>query len=178
MFSVASRRAIQVSQERFYVNSFIEWLNRTRRSRFEVISEPNPPEAIIKSNKTIRWIEVGSAFWNVDYARDLNTYAALGERHCPMVEGACTGMDSEFASRFVSIVKKKLEKTSYVPVLKEYGQGYLIVPIYYPFLDRNTVSSMKDLWSQAVVSNLNCFRGIYIAYPLLGQIKFSRWPMR
>lgn len=175
---MTNRREIQKSQERFYVQGFIKYLNCACRSNFKVESEPNPPEAIVKSNNTVRWIEVGSAFWNEDYARDLSTYATPGERHHPMTEGPYTSLDSEFASRFVSTVKKKLEKTSYLPFLEQYGQGYLIVPIYYPFLDRNTIASMKGLWLQAAISNLNCFRSIYIAYSSVGEIKFSRWPMR
>jgi hypothetical protein len=65
---MVGRRPVQQEHERAYVDHFITWFNRAYRTNFKVIDEPNPPEAIIRSSRTTRWIEVSTAFWSNAYA--------------------------------------------------------------------------------------------------------------
>ncbi|MBE0434234.1 MAG: hypothetical protein IBX56_00340 [Methylomicrobium sp.] len=173
---MADRRPIQQAHERAYVDQFITWFNRAYRTDFKVISEPNPPEAIIRSSRTTRWIEVSTAFWNDAYAKDLYSFATPGEEHKPIGYGPYHEMDSAFAEKFVSVVRKKLEKQSYRPSFESYGQGYLIVPIKHPWFDAQTVRLMKDAWVHSTINDLGCFRSVYIAFQSKNGIKFSRWP--
>jgi hypothetical protein len=143
-----------------------------------VVEEPNPPEAIISSPRTTRWVEVGTAFWNEAYAQDLYSYATPGEEHKPVSNGPFKGMDKRFAKSFASVLKKKLEKTSYIPWRDRYGPGYLILPIKHPWFDRTTVGIMKEVWRTCTVKDIGCFRSIYIAFPSLGRIGFKRWPIK
>jgi hypothetical protein len=87
-------------------------------------------------------------------------------------------MDQEFAKSFVSVLKKKLEKRSYVPWRDRFGPGYLIVPIKHPWFDRMAVQEMKEVWKTSVVTDIGCFRSVYIAFPSLGNIRFYRWPIK
>ena len=81
---MANRRPIQQAHERAYVQHFLDWFNRAYHTDFKVVSEPNPPEAVIRSSRTTRWVEVSTAFWNEAYARDLYSYATPGETHRPL----------------------------------------------------------------------------------------------
>ena len=175
---MANRRPVQQAHERAYVDHFLNWFNHAHRSKFKVISEPNPPEAVIRSSRTTRWIEVSTAFWNDAYAKDLYSYATPDEVHKPVGSRPFREMDNNFAHNFVSVVKKKLEKKSYVPWQTKHGPGYLVIPIEHPWFDQQTVSSMKAAWESYKINDLGCFRGVYIAFPSRNEIKFSRWPIK
>lgn len=173
---MADRRPIQQAHERAFIDHFLDWFSRAYRTDFKVVSEPNPPEAVIRSSRTTRWIEVTTAFWNEAYAKDLYSYATPGEEHKPVGPGPFQGMDNAFARSFVSVVKNKLEKQSYVSSRDQYGPGYLVVPMMHPWHDGQTVGHMKDAWAASTVNDLGCFRSIYIAFQLQNAIRFSRWP--
>lgn len=175
---MTDRRPIQQAHERAFVDHFLAWFNRAYRTDFKVVSEPNPPEAVIRSSTTTRWIEVTTAFWNEAYAKDLYSYATPGEEHKPVGPGPFQGMDNAFARSFVSVVKKKLEKQSYVPSRDQYGTGYLVVPIKHPWFDGQTVSHMKDAWAASTVNDLGCFRSVYIAFQSQNTIRLSRLPTK
>src|SRR5436190_150469 len=96
-----SRRAVQEAHERFNIQVFLDELNRRHRSSYRVISEPNPPEAIIQSKKKTSWVEVTSAFMNRQFAEDTWTFATPGETHRPMKRDVIAGPDAQFAANFV-----------------------------------------------------------------------------
>jgi hypothetical protein len=173
---MADRRPIQQAHERAYVDYFLSWFNHTYHCKFKVVSEPNPPEAIISSSRTTRWIEVSTAFWNKAYAQDLYSHATPDEKHMPVGPGPFQDMDREFAQNFVSVVKKKLEKKSYLMWRDLLGRGYLLIPIMHPWFDGHTVKLMRDAWEVCSINNLDCFRSIYIAFHSLNKIRFTRWP--
>lgn len=140
------RRAIQRAHERAQVEAFITWLNSRYGARYEVVAEPNPPEAIIRSGRTTRWVEVTDAFWSDAFAQDEYSYATPSEKHKPIGNGPFVGPDAQFAARFVDAVRKKLEKTSYLPSVQAYGPGYLVVPIMYPLFNSHSLWYMKQAW--------------------------------
>ena len=175
---MADRHPIKKAHERFYVDQFLKWFNCAYRCDFRVVSEPEPPEAIISSSRTTRWVEVTTAFWNQAYAKDLFSYATPGEGHKPIGSGPYEGIDKQFARSFASVVRKKLEKKSYIPFRDEYGAGYLIVPIKHIWFDGHTVTLMRSAQQEHPVNDLGCFRSIYIAYPSLNEIRFRRWSVK
>lgn len=169
------RRAVQEKHEQFQVGLLIQELNRRHRASFQVISEPNPPEAIIQSGKTKRWVEVVTAFWTDAYARDLNSYATIGEEHKPVGRGPFMKMDEEFAPRFIAAVKSKLEKQNYIPIFEEYGRGYLLVSIHNPFFDNATLQLIEEEWKSSKISHSGCFRSVYITYRTFVGYKVKLW---
>jgi hypothetical protein len=175
---MVDRRPVQQAHERFFVEQFLNWFNSAYRSNFQVVSEPNPPEAVIRSSRTTRWVEVSTAFWNSAYAQDLYSFATPDEEHKPIASGSYHNMDRNFVSKFVSVVKKKLEKTSYVRWRDKYGPGYLIVPIKHPWFDGETVRLMKKAWADCAVNDIGCFRSVRIAFPSRNEIRFFRWPKK
>jgi hypothetical protein len=173
------RRPVKQAHERFFIEQFLNWFNSTYRSNFQVVSEPNPPEAVIQnSSRTTRWVEVSTAFWTSAYAQDLNSFATPDEEHKPVASGPYRNMDQIFALNFVSVLKKKLEKTSYVPLRDKYGPGYLIVPVKHPFFSGETVRLLKKAWVDCSVNNTGCFRSVRIAFPSRNEIRFFRWPKK
>lgn len=169
------RRAVQEQHERFQVGLLIEELNRRHRAHFQVIKEPNPPEAIIQSGLTTRWVEVVTAFWNDAYAKDLNSYATAGEEHTPVGGGPFMDMDAKFAPRFIAVVKSKLEKQNYTPFLKQYGPGYLLVSIHNPFFDDDTLQLINEEWESAEINHSGCFRSVYITFRKYNGYNVKRW---
>lgn len=158
---VSSRRLVQIDHERFVVSTFLNEINRRHRSTYRVVEEPNPPEAIIRTGRITRWVEVTTAFWNDAFAKDVFSYATPGEMHKPISEGPYVGPDAMFARRFVSVVKQKLEKASYEKVRAKYGKGYLVVSIQYPLFGRDTGVFMQRAWAEQTINDRGCFRSIY-----------------
>jgi len=174
--SEAKRRSVKKQHERAVVQDFLEWLNARRGTQFKVIEEPDRPDAIIRSTRVTRWVEVTDAFWTEDWAKDLYSYATPGEEHKPVESGPYTGMDESLASHFVQVLVNKLKKRSYLQSLEKYGPGYLLVPINHPLFNVRTVWEMKDLWrAKQPVQNLGCFKDVYFAFPTAKGQVFRKW---
>lgn len=169
------RRAVQQRHERFHVQLLIEALNKRHRANYKVVAEPNPPEAIIQSGRTTRWIEVVSAFWNSAYARDLYSHATAGETPRSVGDGVFMNMTPEFARNFAAAVRQKLEKASYESCRDEHGPGYLVVPILFPFFARDTLPFIQREWRSQPVHDRGCFRSIYLTYQVWNTYAVSRW---
>lgn len=169
------RRRVQELHERFNVNLFLKEFNVRYHADFKVIEEPNPPEAIIQSKSTTRWVEVTTAYLNDEYAIDLNTYAVKGEKHQPRQQVADINPDDQFAKQFVKVVIKKLEKPTYEPFFRKYGKGYLIVSIKDPSFGQGTLSAIQHVWDEVRVLDNGYFKSIYIVYPVFNAYKVSLW---
>ena len=172
---VNRRREIQEAHERFVVGLFLDYFNRCYHTDFKVVDEPNLPDAIIKSKKSVRWVEVTTAYLSKEFAIDLNSYATKDEIYKPIEQGLLVEPDAKFAAQFVGVIKQKLEKSTYEPIREEYGQGYLVVSIQYPLFDARTLSYIRSLWDQIQLNNTNCFKSIYIVYRTYNGCKISRW---
>ena len=169
------RRPIQQQHERAYVSSFVNWFNREYHTDLKVDSEPNPPDAVLRSSSgSTCWVEVSSAFLNEDYAKDLYSFATPGEPHKPNCNRPVQEPDNNFAQSFVCVVEKKLEKQSYIPCKKLYGEGYLVVPIMSPLFNEQTIQPMKAAWEASVstVKDLGCFSSVYIFFGSNDPIEF------
>lgn len=169
------RRRLQVLHERFNVNLFLKEFNARYHADFKVIGEPNPPEAIIQSKNTTRWVEVTTAYLSKEYAVDLHTDAVKNEKHQPRSKDVSFEPNVSFAKQFVSVVTKKLEKSTYEPFFKKHGKGYLVVSIQNPLFDQRTLATTLDIWNKSQVSDQGFFKSIYIVYPVFDHYKVSLW---
>lgn len=107
---VNSRRSVQEAHGRFTIRKFLDELERRLCARYQVIAEPNRPEAIVTTGRTTSWIKVTTAFLSARPAKDLCSHAAPGETHVNAGGGVYVGPDAQFASNFVDVVQMKLEK--------------------------------------------------------------------
>jgi len=172
---VNKRRHVQEQHERFNVKLFLKEFNTRYHADFHVIDEPNPPEAIIRSKLTTRWVEVTTAYLNQAYAIDLNTYAVKGEKHQHVDDQVILNVDEEFAKHFVRVVKKKVEKLTYAPFYQQYGKGYLVVSIKHPMFSQKTLAQIDCLWDQSPALDKGFFKSVYIVYPLFDGYKVALW---
>lgn len=172
---VNNRRAVQEAHERFQVGLFLDQLNRRHRSAYTVIEEPNPPEAIIRSGKRVSWVEVVTAFWSEEFAKDVWTYATPSETHAPMSGPVHVGPDAAFSARFVQAVHSKLQKATYQPAFQKYGPGYLVVAIQYPLYNRQTMRFMREAWAASQAQDRGYFRAIYLTYRVFQGYRVTRW---
>jgi hypothetical protein len=172
---VNKRHCIKKGHDKFTINLFLESFNFRYQSQYKVVAEPDPPEAIIQSGQKKRWIEVTQVFWKEELARDIYSFATEGEKHKPMAYGVFLGPDAEFAHNFVSVVKKKLEKETYLPFREKYGKGYLIVAIQYPGFTNGTFRYMEQAWCSRLINDLGCFRSIYLTYRDYDGYKIKKW---
>lgn len=88
-------------------------------------------------------------------------------------------MDKIFAARFVTVLRQKLEKSSYEKYRDKYGEGYLILRMFTPFFGAETVHLMREAWSTATpeIEDRGCFRSVYIAFKSLNGLTFRRWQL-
>jgi hypothetical protein len=170
---VTHRRATQEAHERAKVKRLVDELNRRHRSNYKVVATPNPPEAIIETHGRKSWIELVTVFMNRRAAEDEWTFATPGNRHKPAPDEVLIEPDAQFARSFAHEVRKKLEKTSYVPVREQYGPGYLAVSIQYELFDLATIRAMRKEWQATGIRDLGCFRSIYLIVWLGGRSLLS-----
>jgi hypothetical protein len=169
------RHAVKRDHERFQVELLLEELNRRHRSNFAVISEPDPPEAIIRSNRTTRWVEVVTVFLNDDFARDVNSFATAGETHYSISGTLIAEPDEQFSRKFVAVVCAKLEKKNYEEFRESHGPGYLLVSIQNPFFGDDTLAMTNEHWRASKLHDLGCFRSIYLTYRIERGYRIRRW---
>lgn len=169
------RHAVKQAHERYQVGLLLRVLNNRHRSCYVVISEPEPPEAIIKSNRTTRWVEVVTVYLNTDFAKDVNSFATEGETHHSSSGQLIVGPDEQFSRNFISVVRAKLEKKTYEEFRDLYGPGYLLVSVQNPFFGDDTLVTIAELWRAANISDLQCFRSIYLTYRVAQGYRVKRW---
>ncbi|MDE2429098.1 MAG: hypothetical protein KGM99_10240 [Burkholderiales bacterium] len=172
---VNKRRVIQEAYERFTVHQFLNYFNRCHHTQFRVIAEPNPPEAIIQSAHTTRWVEVTTAFWSEEFAKELYSAASGGAHYMPVSDDLFIEPDAQFAAQFASVIKKKLEHASYEAVRDQYGRGYLLVSIQYPLFGAQTFHFMRRALADLRIHDRACFRSAYLIYEVAGSYQVTRW---
>lgn len=169
------RHAVKQAHERYQVRLLLEALNNRHRANYVVVSEPEPPEAIIKSDRTTRWVEVVTVYLNRDFAKDLNSFATEGETHYCSSGKLIVGPDEQFSQSFISAVGAKLEKKNYAEFRDRYGPGYLIVSVQNPLFGKDTLLTISDHWRALTIDDQKCFRSIYLTYRAGSEYKIQRW---
>lgn len=172
---VNNRDLIKKAHEKFQANLFLEYFNHRYHTNFRVISEPDPPDAIIQSKNTTRWIEITTAYWSTEFAKDVNSYVTKDEIHKPIHDGGYACPDALFAINFVDVIKKKLAKIEYKKFAKSYGKGYLVVSIQYPLFDVKSLRYVHKEWQKSFVIDAGCFKSIYIVYRSSEGYKVKLW---
>jgi len=159
-----NRNEIKEAHENSVIESFKKYcasLNRT----IEVISKPEPPDAIITINGSMTWLEITDAFFSRELAESITTHVADDKSHKPVPEEKrfCIEPDEQFSSILESVIVNKYDKDSIGDVYKQYGSGILLVGIINPFSGaRELVSTEKKKILEAVKSKEKRFNDIYL----------------
>jgi len=175
----SSRQIIQAQHEKSVVEAFLSWWKINQCEDLNVLHWPPhqvPPEAILKSSSRTTWVEVTDCFDSDDWARDRYSYATPQETHIPMSMESID-MDERLARRFVALLKKKLEKSSYDQVKSEFGRGYLVICMDSPWFEPSVITnymiplSAKESWSDVRGS----FHEVYLCFRSMGKKHFVKW---
>jgi hypothetical protein len=150
--------------------------NRIHNLSLSVISQPDPPDAILSDGLITTWMELTDAFFSPEWARDLNSYAT-DEQHKPMAKGLYMNMDAQLASAFCEIVIHKYQKSSYKPFIAEYGPGILVVGLESPWLGDDTIDEIDREWaSRGNLDISETFSHVYIGYRNASGNHAFKWP--
>ena len=128
----------------------------------EILSKPEPPDAIIAINGQKTWIEITDAFITPEHARSLTSHVAEDKEWIKSTPGLINVDD--FSETLKGVIKEKYNKDSIQRVYREYGSGILIVgcfsPFHYPIQENleELISTIKDIHS----SNEQVFNEIYL----------------
>ncbi|MBT3191180.1 MAG: hypothetical protein HN341_01365 [Verrucomicrobia bacterium] len=170
------RRPIQDKHEQFLIDEFIRWWSSRTGETFQVVSRPDPPEAIVRSDCRTTWIEVTDAFHSPEWAADLYSHAAPDEEHRPMGPGPYVGMDEQTAARFAALLKIKLSKQSYAEAHTQYGRGILLVGMQSPWFDGETCEMMRAVCNKTDWStDQGYFSHVFISFRSLNRQEFEEW---
>ncbi|MFZ3119521.1 MAG: hypothetical protein WA159_14530 [Variovorax sp.] len=171
-----NRAAIQDAHEIAVLRAALTEHNRLHGLTLELLSRPDPPDAILSDGKTTTWLELTDAFFSPEWARDLSSYAA-SEKHIPMRSGPYMDMDALLAAKVCELICRKAAKSSYKPFISKYGPGILVVGLESPWLDDETLCEITRKWAGLGNPNISgTFSQVYLGYRDREGNKVMAWP--
>ncbi|MCW1979701.1 hypothetical protein [Xanthomonas campestris] len=136
--------------------------NKLHGSVLEIISRPDPPDAVLSDGSTATWTEHTDAFFSGDWARDLTTYAAVVV-HRPMEQRGYFEPDAQLAAAFCKCVLDKDGKATYSASIVKYGQGIFVIGIESPWLDDGTIREINEAWTELGTPDISgIFAHVYL----------------
>ncbi len=171
-----SRRATQEAHERFNVSVFLDEMNRRHRSTYKVVSEPNPPEAIIKSKVKTSWVEVTSAFMNRAFAEEAWSYATPGEKPSRCQRAYLSGPTRTLLRTLWTSFPRSSRKLPTRHLEINTVLAILVVSVQYPLFNDRTPHYMRRSWKKATINDQGCFRSIYLIIRRYAGYQVSIWP--
>jgi len=158
------RNEIKNAHECSVLDSFKKY-RESLNNIIEIISKPEPPDAIITINKNTTWVEITDAFFSGELAKSITTYVANDKEHksVPKEKRYCIDPIGQFSSILEDVIVKKYDKGSIGKVYNQYGSGILLVGIINPFSDtKELVNIEKQRIFQAIKSKEKRFNEIYL----------------
>lgn len=128
------RKEIKNAHEKSVLSSFKEFKEKNGDT-LNIISQPDPPDAIIEINGKKSWIEISDAFLSPELAKSITSYASDDKTHIPVPKDKrlVIDPDRQFSSILRKVIINKYTKSSIGKVFSEYGGGILLVGIINPF---------------------------------------------
>ena len=144
------RREIKNVHEQAVLNNFKHYLLNLGKI-LEVLNNPEPPDAIVKIDGKINWIEITDAFLNKEMAESITSFLAEDKPHkaVPTKIRKVYCPDMQFNEILPETIQKKYIKNSIKKVRDEFGRGILLVGAHTPF------SSARDICETERSSILN-----------------------
>lgn len=126
------RRALKAKHEQAVLDGFKKHLERCGH-KVSVISQPDPPDAIIEVDGQRTWLEITDAWLDREFARRITTSAS---DDIPTFKGS-SHRYGDFVERFeqevLRVVQQKLNKKSLSTHAQINGPGTLLVGIFDAF---------------------------------------------
>ncbi|MCU8083840.1 hypothetical protein [Shewanella sp. SM23] len=130
----------------------------------EVISKPEPPEAIVEIDGKQSWIEITDAFLDIAHAKGLTSGAADDVEHISDSGRLILEPDDTFRASLLAVIENKYDKKSMQKVASAHGPGILLVGIFTPFNSAGAVSKEEKMNVKNLVESksLPIFSHIYV----------------
>ena len=134
------RREVKNTHEQAVLKNFEHYLLKLGK-HFEVLNNPEPPDAIVKINGKINWIEITDAFLSKELAESITSYLAedKSNKAVPAKSREVYEPDMQFSEILSVTIQKKYNKESIKKVRDKFGRGILLVGAHTPF------SSARDI---------------------------------
>lgn len=156
-----SHRDLNSIHESAVLDSYKNFLS-SQGKVLEVIDRPDPPDAIVKIDGVVTWIEITDAHFSHETAISITSHAADDKVHIPS-KGALVGdSDSITNERVESTIKAKLQKKTMQSIATSNKPGILLVGLYGPFFDIFEVESNFSDEFKAELKAQNIFSSIYV----------------
>lgn len=136
---------IQQAHELAVIQDGLDAHNLRFNLSLKVVSQPDPPDAMLSDGSITTWMEVTDAFYSTEYARHLSTHNSI-KGHKPMAKGLRGDVDEDVAVEFCNALAKKVGKTSYIPLIQKYGPGILVIGVETPWYNEFTLEAIDQEW--------------------------------
>lgn len=146
---------------------FGNYLNQNGHS-FELLEQPDPPDAIVKIDGQITWIEITDAYLNHEFAESITTFAHPKKLHKPVPHNKriIVEPDEQFSQIIVNIIQKKFTLPTLQVCYEKYGSGVLLVGMMTPFSDvYNLAINEREKIQKMVKNHMPLFNEIYFYSP-------------
>lgn len=155
-------REIQPAHEESVLKSFGEhYLHQGRI--LKVVDRPDPPDAVVKIDNEICWIEITDAFQSSDWAQSMTSYAADDKVHKPYQSRIIYDPDQGACEKVREVIIKKVQKKSLNDVAAKLGKGILLVGCYTPL---TTPQEIIELAKTSIIEELtgepDIFKSIFL----------------
>lgn len=155
------RSEVKEAHEESVLSAFKN-LSESNGNIVEILSKPEPPDAIISINGEKSWVEITDAFITPEHARSI-TSKVSEDRAWIESSRVLINVDS-FNETVNSVIKEKYIKESIRNVYRERGAGILIVgcfsPFHYPIHENS--EDLVSVIEKICAENESIFKEIYL----------------
>ncbi len=129
----------------------------------DIISRPDPPDAIVSFDGQPNWIEITDAFQSSAWARSMTTYAAEDKVHIPYQRGVIHEPDKEACQKVKEVIINKYQKQTIKGIYQTRGAGILLVGIYTPLTTPQEIIELagKEI-SEVILDHDPIFNSVYL----------------
>jgi hypothetical protein len=167
-----NRRKLKSAHEDAVLQHFQSYL-RNNGFALQILTRPEPPEAIIDIDGRETWIEITDAFLNKAHAISLTSGACDDVKHVVDGNRLVVEPDETFSNVLHSVIEAKYDKGSMRTIAKIRGPGILLVGIFTPFTTAKEVAQDEAVAVAQLATSkpIKVFETIYV-YDGTGQRTF------
>lgn len=172
---MSSHTTIKQQHELAVIHATIKAHNNYYGCKLKLVSQPDPPDAILSDGSYITWLEHTDAFISEGWARALSnhyedpnsTQPILLAKHLDFEINSATAsyVNTKLAQVFCDRILDKAQKDSYKEIIIQYGPGLLVVGLESPWLSSHVLDAINVAWKQLGSPDVSStFKHIYIGY--------------
>lgn len=164
------KRHTKKLHEQAMIAAFLKYYNRASKANYQIVSTPNPPDAIVSDGIGYKWIEHCDTYRCPAEAEDDYDSSSLHSRQVIFPE-------SQIVNALIKNIQRKLDKDSYSEVFAKHGLGILLVVILDPLFSDSTLEEIVEVMNELceVLESKGYFEAIYLTWNSKG-VFIPIWP--